>query len=179
MAAADMRLAAPGGLTRPAADIPIEAQADQVAGDARHVSFRGNVVIRQGDREVHAQDADYDVDTKTISAKGAIEYQDPVVRLSGTDGHYSQAGGASFKSAQFELRQRAARGFAESVDITPNGILHLRGVTFTTCPASDQSWQLKANTLTLDTDARIGDGRDTSVDFRACRCCICHGCPSP
>jgi len=168
MAAADMRLASASGFTRPAADTPVEASSDVGVFSLGNgnASLHGNVVVRQGEREVRAQNADYDAATRSFSVKGAIEYQDPLVHLSGTDGQYSATGGASFKSAQFELRQRAARGFAQSVDITPSGILHLQGVTFTTCPASDQSWQLKADTLTLDTTERIGNGRDTSVDFQ-------------
>jgi len=165
-AAAEMRFASAGGFTKPAADTPIHAESD--AGDFRFdgdANLQGNVVIRQGERELRAQNAHYYIATKSFSVTGRLEYQDPVVRLSGTDGQYSATGGASFKSAQFELRQRAARGFAQVVDITPNGILHLQGVTFTTCPMSDRSWQLQADTLTLDTDQRVGSGRDTRVDF--------------
>src|SRR5205085_1874908 len=85
---------------------------------------------------------------------------------SGAGGSYSASAGADFKSAEFDLLQRAARGSAADMRLTPQGVFRLRGVTFTTCPPRDSSWELKANTITLDTRDRIGTGRGARVDFK-------------
>ena len=138
--------------TKPSAGGPIEITSDKATvGVNGNAVLQGNVDVRQGDREVRAQDAQYDATTKDVSVKGSVEYQDPLVTLSGADGHYSADGGAQFRGAQFELQQRSARGSADSVKLTPQGVLDLTGVTFTTCPKSDQSWQIRAGELTLDT----------------------------
>src|SRR5258708_18871669 len=74
--------------------------------------------------------------------------------------------GAEFRSARCELRQRAARGTAGALRLTPQGLIRLRAVSFTTCPADDESWQLKADRVTLDTRERLGTGRNARIDFK-------------
>ena len=44
-------------------------------------------------------------------------------------------------------------------------MLDLKGVTFTTCPANDTAWELKAKDITLDTRTNIGTGHDAHIDF--------------
>ena len=86
--------------------------------------------------------------------------------LTGVDGRYSTSGGASFSQAQFELLQRDAHGSAQLVDLTPGGILRLQDVHFSTCPETEEVWQIKAGTLTLDSDQHPGVARDASVEFK-------------
>jgi LPS-assembly protein len=128
-------------------------------------TLSGNVRMRQGDREIRANDVEYDAKGGAVRSDGHIEYQDPLVHMTGAGGSYSAATGADFRSAQFELRQRAARGSAADLKLSPQGVIHLQGVTFTTCPLQDESWKIKAKTITLDTRDRIGTGRDAQVDF--------------
>lgn len=125
----------------------------------------GNVEVRQGTREIRAGQVEYDARTRSLKSGSAIEYSDPVVHLSGQGGSYSPESGAEFRSAQFELRQRAARGAARALELTPEGVLRLDGVTFTTCPANSSAWMLRARDITLDTQSRIGSGHGARVEF--------------
>src|SRR6185437_489176 len=59
----------------------------------------------------------------------------------------------------------SARGSAQTLNLTPEGILNLRDVSFTTCPANDESWKLKATDITLDTRAKVGEARDAKINF--------------
>src|SRR6185312_16343816 len=59
----------------------------------------------------------------------------------------------------------SARGAAQTMNLTPEGILDLKDVTFTTCPANDESWNLKAKDITLDTRAKVGEARDAKINF--------------
>ncbi|MGH8258753.1 MAG: LPS-assembly protein LptD, partial [Steroidobacteraceae bacterium] len=152
--------------TKPDANAAVDISSRQATlGANGNLTLRGNVQVRQGDREVTADDAQYDHETGALTVKGSVVYQDPLVRLTGHSGNYSPAQGANVKSAQFDLLHRAGRGSASSIDLTPQGILDLRGVTFTTCPKTDESWQLHAGALTLDTAKQVGTGRDARVDF--------------
>ena len=128
--------------------------------------FTGNVVITRGDRQIKADRVEID-SHKNIKGQGGVDYTDPVVHITGAGGDYSASNNAAdFKSAQFELLQRPARGSAESMNLTPEGILDLKQVTFTTCPANDQSWSLNAKSITLDTQTKIGEARDAKVEFK-------------
>jgi len=130
-----------------------------------NATLSGNVELRQGEREIRANQVEYDASNASVRSAGHIDYSDPLVHVTGSDGSYSAAAGADFSSAQFELRQRAARGAAEEMKLTPQGVISLQGVTFTTCPVRDNSWQLKAGSITLDTRKRVGTGRGAQVDF--------------
>jgi LPS-assembly protein len=161
--------AAPVGEARskPAADDGhIDVTSDQATlGVDGNATLTGNVVLRQGAREIRANEVQYDAHDTSVSTAGHIDYSDPLVHVTGAGGSYSAAAGAEFKSAQFALRQRAARGAAREMTLTPQGVLRLRGVMFTTCPANDTSWQLRANRIVLDTPNRLGTGSDAQVRF--------------
>jgi len=156
--------AAPAQHPRGTGNIDISADAADVGVDGKG-SLKGNVVVRQGEVELHANEMQIDKPNQFVKSSGNIEYSDPLVHVTGAGGSYSGATGAEFDAAQFELRQRAARGSADRMQLTPDGVLHLKGVTFTTCPAGHEAWRLKANGITLDTRSEIGTGRDAHVDF--------------
>ena len=144
-----------------------DIDADQCVGatDAKKATCTGNVVIRQGDRQFKADQVDVD-SHKNVKGQGGVDYTDPLVHILGAGGDYSPTGGADFKSAQFQLLQRPARGTADTMNLTPEGILNLKAVTFTTCPADDESWKLSAKDITLDTRAKIGEAHDTEIVFK-------------
>lgn len=157
----------PAGEGADADDAAIEMEGDALeaalAGNAR---LHGNVIVRQGDREIRANDVRYDQGENAIRVEGDIEYVDPVVHVTGGGGNYSATEGADFRNAEFELRQRPARGSAAAMQLSPEGVIDLGNVRFTTCPRDDQSWQLRADSISLNTRTRIGTGRGTRVDFK-------------
>jgi LPS-assembly protein len=153
--------------SKPAADDGhIDVTSDQATlGVDGNATLKGNVVLRQGEREIRANEAQYDAHNTSVSTAGHIDYRDPLVHVTGAGGNYSAAAGAEFKSAEFALRQRAARGAAHDMTLTPQGVIRLRGVMFTTCPANDTSWQLKADRIVLDTRNRLGTGSAAQIRF--------------
>jgi len=170
-AAAPATAAAPGTSAaatagRAAAGGPINITSDQATlGVNGNATLKGNVEATQGDRRIRANQIEYDSKTGAMRSDGHIEFEDPLVHVTGSSGSYSAAAGAEFRDAQFALRQRAARGSAQDLSLTPEGQINLRGVTFTTCPLHDDSWHIKASNIALDTQDKIGSGRDARVDF--------------
>ena len=148
-------------------DTPIEVSSDQakvgVNGDA---TLSGNVHVKQGDREITAQSAQYDSGSTSIAVNGSMTYRDPALVVTGTGGHYSATEGASFGAAQFQLLERGATGAAESLTLSPDGVMKLNQVRFTTCSPVDKAWELKARQIILDTRSRIGTGRDTRIELK-------------
>ncbi len=153
--------------TPPSPDEKIEFSADDanvsVTGDA---VLKGNVVVKQGDREVRANDVQYKQGEQSFQVEGNVDYNDPLLHATGNSGNYSATQGSDFRQAQFELKERSARGAAALMSLTPEGLIKLDEVNFTTCPAKDTSWQLRADSIELDTRTRIGTGRGTRVDFK-------------
>jgi len=157
---------APAPKTNPS-DQPITVTTDEFDGDARSATLKGDVEVRQGDRSLRSNQLQYqDQDgIRSLESNQHLDYEDPLVHITGESGRYSGATGASFEGADFSLKQRAARGAAKELRLTPNGVLDLNGVSFTTCPAGDNSWALRARDITLDTNTKIGTGRDARVEF--------------
>ena len=56
-----------------------------------------------------------------------IDYRDPLVHVTGAGGSYNAATGAAFRQAQFSLAQRSARGTAQDMTLTPQGVLRPQG----------------------------------------------------
>jgi LPS-assembly protein len=129
-------------------------------------SMSGNVILRQGQRVMKSNDAEFAGADNDVRVQGKLEYTDPLIHLTGSDGRYSTSGGASFKNAQFDLLQRDGHGFAQLVDVTPAGLLRLQDVRFSTCPETEEVWQVRAGTLTLDSGQHVGVAHDASVDFK-------------
>jgi LPS-assembly protein len=122
------------------------------------------VDVRFGTREIQADRLLYERDSNTFNVSGTVRYHDPLVRLAGDSGHYG-ADGASFSHAQFEFLKQPGHGSAELISMSPENVLTLRRVTYTSCPAPRADWQIRARELVLDTNAGRGVGRDATVDF--------------
>lgn len=148
-------------------DAPISVTSDnaslRTSGDS---VLQGNVVVRQGDREIRAQDVTYDAAKSAFDVQGSVVYTDPQIRITGGGGQYSAAEGANFTGAEFELRERSARGTADAVRLTPGGVLDLDRVTFSTCPRDDEAWRIRAREIRLDTGNRVGTARNATVEFK-------------
>jgi LPS-assembly protein len=145
-------------------DVNVQADKSEYDVTSDTAIFTGNVVIRQGERLLKADRVQIDTN-KNVKGQGGVDYTDPIVHILGAGGDYSPTGGADFKSAQFELLQRPARGRAETMTLTPEGILNLQSVSFTTCPANEESWSLNAKDITLDNGAKRGEAHDAKIEF--------------
>src|SRR5665213_2478804 len=69
----------------------------------RSVTFSGHVVVTQDQRLMKSDDAEYASADNAVRVPGKLDYEDPLIHLTGSNGRYSTTGGASFNDAQFEL----------------------------------------------------------------------------
>src|SRR3569833_1966104 len=145
--------------------ISIEADHTDYDVNSDSAIFTGHVVIRQGDRQIKADQVEIDT-KKNVKGQGGIDYTDPLVHILGAGGDYSPSGGADFRDAQFQMLQRSARGSAQTMSLTPEGILNLKDVRYTTCPPNDNSRSLDAHDIKLDTRAKEGAARGAKIDFK-------------
>jgi LPS-assembly protein len=147
-------------------EVPIEVRGGSAEmtreGDAQ---LTGGVTITQGQREVSAESATYDASERRFDVEGDVEYRSPELRLKGGSGSWNALGTGQFTGAEFELPQRPARGSADSLAMTREGELKLDGVRFTTCPAGNNDWELRASAIDIDQRTQQGKGRNVRVDL--------------
>ncbi len=132
-------------------------------GDAK---LAGGVTIVQGEREVSADAATYDASERRFEVEGNVEYRSPDLRLKGGSGSWNALGTSQFTGAEFELPQRPARGSAASLEMNNTGQLKLSEVRFTTCPAGNTDWELRASSIEIDQKTQQGKGRNVRVDLK-------------
>ena len=145
--------------------IEVESDGAEITreGDA---TLKGEVVVRQGSRTLTAQDATYDAGTRSFKVAGNVAYSDANVRVRGESGTWNGEQGGRFTETEFELPARPARGSASELVLTPRGNLELEQVKFTTCPAGNDDWLLRASSISIDRERAQGSGRRVRLDFK-------------
>ncbi|MSQ92874.1 MAG: LPS-assembly protein LptD, partial [Gammaproteobacteria bacterium] len=166
--AAPAQVAVPDGVRIASPDeLPIE-----VTSGAAEVTREGNatlsngVVMRHGDRRLTAPSASYDSVGRRFKVEGDVEYSDPELRLKGTSGSWGADSGGEFTGTEFELPARPARGAAAELGMSPAGVLRMRKVSFTTCPAGNSDWFLRASSIEIDQRKQLGKGRGVRVELK-------------
>jgi LPS-assembly protein len=81
-------------------------------------------------------------------------------------GSYETTGAASFDEANFQLMGRLGRGFAQDINVLPDGKLLLTRVRYTSCPVGNEDWMLKASSLNIDTKLQEGVARNVTMRFK-------------
>jgi LPS-assembly protein len=170
--AGDMCPAPPKYRAPVASDIAADDHRIHVDSDDATLDTEGNAVlngrvrVRQDARTVTSDSVNYDQKTGRVAVKGAVDFEDPKLRVRSDDGHYDINGAASFDQANFQLMDRNGRGFAKDINVLPEGKITLDQVRYTTCPVGNEDWMLQASSLHLDTQVQEGVARNVTMRFK-------------
>jgi LPS-assembly protein len=148
-------------------DHRIHIDSDDAVFDANgHAVLNGRVKVRQDGRSVTSDSVTYDEKTGKVSVKGSVDFEDPKLRVRSVDGSYETTGAASFDEANFQLMGRLGRGFAQDINVLPDGKLQLTQVRYTSCPVGNEDWMLQASSLNIDTKLQDGVARHVTMRFK-------------
>ncbi len=139
---------------------------DAMIDAAGHAALDGHVTVRQDARTVAADSMIYDYNTGKLAVKGAVDFEDPKLRIKSDAGTYDTLGGADFDKANFQILDRNGRGFARTLAVRPDGKVALEQVRYTTCPVGNQDWMLQASSIDLDTARQEGVARSVQMRFK-------------
>ncbi|MGQ0384817.1 MAG: LPS-assembly protein LptD [Gammaproteobacteria bacterium] len=155
------------GVTLAASELPVQVTSGAAdvsrEGDA---TLTGGVTVRQGDRTLTSESATFHASDQRFEVDGDVEYRTPELRLKGSSGSWLTGGGGRFTGAEFELPLRPARGTASELEMTATGDMAAREVSFTTCPAGNEDWLLRASSVDIDQRAQRGQGRNVRVTLK-------------
>ncbi len=148
-------------------DHRIHIDTDDAVLDADgHAVLNGRVKVRQDARSVTSDSVDYDDSTGRVVVKGAVDFEDPKLRVHSVTGSYDIDGAANFDQANFQLMDRNGRGFAKDIDVLPDGKVELASVRYTTCPVGNEDWMLQASAINIDTKVQEGVARNVIMRFK-------------
>jgi LPS-assembly protein len=150
----------------PADDHRIYIDSDDAMFDADGNTFlHGRVRVRQDARSVTSDSVTYEKSGR-VSVKGAVDFEDPKLRVRSDTGRYDIDGAANFDRANFQLMGRNGRGFAQDIDVSPEGKVSLARVRYTSCPVGNEDWMLQASSLTIDSKLDEGVARHVTMRFK-------------
>ena len=151
----------------PAGDHLIRMESDSASLTAEGFAvLNGHVQIHQDTRSVLADSVTYDDKTGKVTVKGAVDFEDPRLRVRSDTGTYDTLGGADFDQANFQIFDRNGRGFAKEMTVHPDGKVNLERVRYTTCPVGNQDWMLQASSISLDTEGQQGVAHHVIMRFK-------------
>lgn len=144
-----------------------ELTADQVELVKQGIStFKGNVKISQPGRMLHAEEIQYDKQANTVEASGNVTYTDGNISITGESTRLNlDTDKGDFKNAEYRLFAKHGRGKAAIIRKDKPNILNMEQVTYTTCEPNKKDWELKVDTMELDTARNIGVARNVTLRF--------------
>ena len=111
-----------------------------------------------GQRLLTADAAELDAEKRSVRLKGNVEFLDPTLHVRGQGGDFADDAG-SFQGAEFEITDRGVRGSARrTCACATSPSIDLEGVRYTACPPGNEDWELRAGSISIDQETRIGTG---------------------
>jgi LPS-assembly protein len=159
----------------PARPVPLEPidyrglPADFTADWARFIAeqqavLEGDVRFTQGERSLRADRMTYSQAEQLLEARGAIEYQDPVFTITGTQAILeTDTELGEFAQAEYRIWPVHGRGRAESIARTAPGLVELNQATYTTCDPGSNDWLFKVKRLLLNQDEGLATASGTTL----------------
>lgn len=148
---------------------PVEALADNVISEDGLITLEGNTSISWQGRTITAENATYDPETGDVEINGDLRFEAEGVRVQSNqadidiDNTRFSTGSAEY---EIDLNGSRATGKAQSMERMEDGSFLMRGATYSSCPALDNSWFIKANRIALYPDDGIGVARNIVLRFK-------------
>lgn len=143
----------------------IEAEADksvmQKNGDSL---LTGDVVVRQNDQVLHADEAQWYQSRAYGEFRGNVSLSTPELVMAGDGATLDQENGrVRFSGASYAMPERHLRGTAEQIDTREDGRLGLHDATVTFCEPGQNDWDIAASELFLDQNTGVGEAWHTRL----------------
>lgn len=153
----------------PAADSgaePVSGAAPMVRSlDADRMLLEGGVDIRRGSQSLSAEQVEYNRSSNQVEAHGRVRLEDArtVIYASDAKADLEQRSG-SIGPLHYGIKDGRGNGTAQGAQLADDTTT-LDRVSFTSCPAEQPSWQLKAQRITLDHEAKLGRAEQVRVQI--------------
>lgn len=122
------------------------------------VNFIGDVRLDQNNLKMAAGEAKMDEESGIFTAKDDIRLVTEQMRLTSDLIKLDvEKQGMVVEDARFQLRQSALRGEAESLEVSTDEPIVIKGAMLTTCPPGDTGWSFEADEIIIDTEEGWGD----------------------
>lgn len=141
--------------------------ADSATIDNQNVTrFSGDVLIRQGEKQLRADEVTYNRQTNTVDAEGNIVFTTGEILLKGDKAKVNlEYSTGVINNTYYQTGTVNGRGTAKTVNVESKTKLSLHDATYTTCPPNNVVWQLKADEITVNNENHQGTATNAVLDI--------------
>lgn len=137
----------------------VRLRADRVPENSeKRTLLEGHVTMTTDTSLLHADELASDNQKQTVTASGnvSVETKDSLIRAKNFEGD-QESGTSKLTDVQFHFFANNANGVAKSISFDEDNVATLNELTFSTCPADDESWRFSADELQLDQESGWGE----------------------
>lgn len=147
-------------------EIGIETRAADYAANGEAV-LRGDVVLRQGNKELQAERLVVPAQRERVDAQGDFALRDGKALLRGEEATlYLEQNRGSIGDSEYVLYEPRVRGEARQLSQLDEQLYRLKDASFTTCEPNQDSWQLVSSDIRLNQAEGIGVARHARLEVK-------------
>ncbi len=148
-------------------DAPIIAEADESTYlETGQGTLTGNVVVRQGYRQIESDVANMNRSTSEADFIGNVVIREPNMLMLGDRADVNMdSGRAEITNAQYVFHAEGSRGEADKIVRRESGIIDMDKATYTTCKPGNCTWQLNGNEVELNPNSGFGTATNATVEL--------------
>lgn len=155
-------------------DSEIDPEDTEVRADSARMldsglsQFAGDVEVVRSDNALQADIVSYDSVHNLFFGEGRAHIWDPNFIWEGTEFTYDVNGKVSdLSEGRFWVKEGRGRGHADTLHIDhANKLAVLKGVRYSTCPLSDEVWNISASTIKLNHVTQRGSATNAVLRIR-------------
>jgi len=154
-------------LQTPSKKLPgkVTSQADDIDRQGPQIILKGKVQIANGIAVISASDAKIDTQKQTVVAEGGLRFKSELLEIGSEYLSLDLSNNALIaKQANYRLGNQALRGKTKKLEIDANGKMSMDQASFTSCPAENEVWSIKASNITINPEK--GRGEATNMTLR-------------
>lgn len=144
---------------------PITIESDTVNAEVKDtITYKGEVVISQGDKTLKADSSTFNQATQDVEAKGNIFYQDTELTAKNATELKTnlESNNTELKDPEYYVNNSIIRGKASLASLNKQEkSVHLEDVYLTTCPKNQESWSIYASSININEDDAFGEAWNT------------------
>lgn len=141
-------------LSQSPTEADLEVYADDTEVTEGELLFQGNVSLKQGYRQVTADQVTADRARETATATGNVVFREPGILIRGSRIDYdSQSEEAIVTDARYVIHERRMIGAADQLKRAGNGEIAIEDGRMTYCAPDDPDWVLHADNIEIDPDS--------------------------
>jgi LPS-assembly protein len=155
-------------LTSAGPEGPAVIEADKLVGKANdQIKATGNATISQDGKSIRADTMLFNQHTHEIDAQGGVILKQDGNTMNGPHLMFNMNKSSGImEQPQYYLKENAARGSADKLQIQDRLHYSLDNATYTTCPAGNQDWEMSMGLLEIDRERQVGIAHNALVEFK-------------